>query len=254
MNNWTQNSHKRKIFNRKRIQFAYSILRWHGHLGVAAAVLFLVLLFTGIALNHTERLNLDQKYVGSDWLLSWYGIAPTNAPVSYRVGKHWITELDGHLFLDEKLIYERAGSTRGALETQNIFAAATENTLYLFDIEGAFIERVMDLPGEILRMGWRKNDIYIDTPMGVFSADPDFLVWKQADQAPIWTETSTVPSVIESDILKVYRGQGLPWERVVLDIHSGRILGSWGPYLMDGAALVLLILVASGVYNWVIRR
>ena len=112
----------------------------------------------------------------------------------------------------------------------------------------------MDLPAEIFRMGWRENDIYIDTHRGVFSADPNFLVWSQADHAPVWTETSTIPRAIESDILRVYRGRGLPWERVVLDIHSGRIVGRWGPYLMDGAALVLLILVVSGLYNWVIRR
>ena len=254
MSKWTQASRKRKIFNRRRIQVAYSILRWHGRLGVTAAVLFLVLLVTGIALNHTERLTLDQKHIEAEWLLDWYGIAPNNSPVSYRIGTNWITELDGYLFLDNKLIYERAGLIQGAVRTRDSFAAATEDTLYLFDSEGALIERVVDLPAEIVRVGWRDNDIYIDTPMGVFSADPDFLIWGQADHAPIWTETSTIPRTIESDILRIYRGHGLPWERVVLDIHSGRILGRWGPYLMDGAALVLLILVASGLYNWVIRR
>ena len=254
MSKWTQTSRKRRIFNRRRIQLAYSILRWHGRLGVTAAALFLVLLATGIALNHTERLALDQKYIEAEWLLDWYGIAPNNAPVSYHVGKHWMTELDGHLFLDNKLIYEHAGSVQGALKTRNIFAAATKNTLYLFDLNGALIERVVDLPAEISRMGWREDDIYIDTPIGVFSAGPDFLVWSQAEHAPVWAENSSISRTIESDILRVYRGHGLPWERVVLDIHSGRILGSWGPYLMDGAALVLLILVISGLYNWVIRR
>ena len=254
MSKLTQASRKRRIFNRRRIQVAYSILRWHGRLGVTAALLFVTLLVTGVALNHTERLALDQKYVEAEWLLEWYGIAPNNSPVSYRVGTHWMTELDGHLFLNNELIYERAGPVQGAVRMQNIFVAATENTLYLFDLEGNLIERIVNLPAKILRVGWRENNTYIDTPMGVFSANLDFLAWSQADRPPIWAETSIIPKTIGSDILRTYRGHGLPWERVVLDIHSGRILGSWGPYLMDGAALILLILVVSGLYNWIIRR
>lgn len=44
-------------------------------------------------------------------------------------------------------------------------------------------------------------------------------------------------------------------ERIVLDVHSGRILGPAGPYLMDGAAIALLLLAASGIWGWArIRR
>ena len=73
MSKLTQTNHKRRIFNRRRIQFAYSVLRWHGRLGITAAFLFLILLATGIALNHTERLALDERYIGTEWLLDWYG-------------------------------------------------------------------------------------------------------------------------------------------------------------------------------------
>ncbi|MFP6754407.1 MAG: PepSY domain-containing protein [Alphaproteobacteria bacterium] len=254
MSKLTQTNRKRRIFNRRRIQLAYSVLRWHGRLGVAAALLFLILLVTGIALNHAERLALDQRYIATEWLLDWYGITPNNAPVSYRVGTHWITELDGHLFLNSTLIYERTGFMSGALQTQGIFAVATEDILYLFDPNGRLIEQIVNLPAKILRLGWREGSTYIDTPRGIFSTDPDFLIWRQADRVPNWTETIATPKAIGDDVLLAYRGRGLPWERVILDLHSGRILGVWGPYLMDGAALALLILVFSGFYNWVIRR
>jgi len=61
MRKLAQTNRKGRIFNRRRIQLAYSVLRWHGRLGVAAALLFLILLVTGIALNHAERLGLDQR-------------------------------------------------------------------------------------------------------------------------------------------------------------------------------------------------
>ena len=90
--------------------------------------------------------------------------------------------------------------------------------------------------------------------MGVFFTNSTFLVWQQADQMPNWVQVTGEPAAIEDDVLRAYRGQGLPWGRVLLDLHSGRILGIWGPYLIDGAAIALLILVCSGFYNWMIRR
>ncbi|MDP3677938.1 MAG: hypothetical protein Q8R23_02450, partial [Methylotenera sp.] len=44
----------------------------------------------------------------------------------------------------------------------------------------------------------------------------------------------------------------LPLERIVLDLHSGRIFGRYGPLLMDVAALVLIVLSFSGV--WIYLR
>jgi uncharacterized iron-regulated membrane protein len=47
-----------------------------------------------------------------------------------------------------------------------------------------------------------------------------------------------------------YRGAGLPWSRLLLDIHTGRIFGSWEPYIIDGAAFSMLMLIGTGIYNW----
>ena len=74
------------------------------------------------------------------------------------------------------------------------------------------------------------------------------------DKEPLWVAPSTVPGDIKESVLVAFRGQGLPWERVVLDLHSGRIFGNWGSYVMDAAAIILFILVLSGFYKWYIRR
>lgn len=42
----------------------------------------------------------------------------------------------------------------------------------------------------------------------------------------------------------------LSWDRVLLDLHTGRFFGDWGVYLMDAAAIVLLLLTFTGIYNW----
>ena len=40
----------------------------------------------------------------------------------------------------------------------------------------------------------------------------------------------------------------------MLDLHSGRILGSWGVYLVDAAAILFMLLAITGVWLWGKRR
>lgn len=76
----------------------------------------------------------------------------------------------------------------------------------------------------------------------------------QLDQRAITTEWLLQWYGMEKDTHS-RMGRWISAERIVLDVHSGRILGPAGPYLMDGAAIALLLLAASGIWGWArIRR
>lgn len=47
-----------------------------------------------------------------------------------------------------------------------------------------------------------------------------------------------------------YANEILTMDKLLLDIHTGRILGGFGELLMDFAAIALLLLSASGFYMW----
>ena len=49
-------------------------------------------------------------------------------------------------------------------------------------------------------------------------------------------------------------GQAFNWERVLLDLHSGRILPTVGRYIADITALCLLYMCFSGFVLWTRRR
>ena len=50
---------------------------------------------------------------------------------------------------------------------------------------------------------------------------------------------------------QAYRGQGLTLERVMLDLHSGRLFNqTWGVYLMDASAVIMMWLGISGTWIW----
>ena len=53
---------------------------------------------------------------------------------------------------------------------------------------------------------------------------------------------------------KAFAPASVPLDRVILDIHTGHFFGMSGVVVMDLAAISLLILVGSGIYNRAKRK
>ena len=75
-----------------------------------------------------------------------------------------------------------------------------------------------------------------------------------ADYAPLWEEIAWArPSALPADLgralAQAQQPTGPSAERLLLDLHSGRFLGPLGPWLMDAAALGLLLLAATGLWT-----
>lgn len=51
-----------------------------------------------------------------------------------------------------------------------------------------------------------------------------------------------------------YPTEVLTVDRIILDIHTGRAFGVFGPIVMDGVAIILLLLSFSGIYMWAKRK
>ena len=86
-------------------------------------------------------------------------------------------------------------------------------------------------------------------------ADEHILDWDVIINEGIkWTEEYSLSDDEREQLLVAYRGNGLKLERVILDLHSGRIFGQYGIYLMDAAAIALLWLSLSGLWVWNSRR
>ncbi|MBQ13009.1 MAG: hypothetical protein CMQ17_01195, partial [Gammaproteobacteria bacterium] len=65
---------------------------------------------------------------------------------------------------------------------------------------------------------------------------------------------STVPEGLEAAIREHYRSTLLSVERLVLDLHSGRIFGAAGALLVDIMAVLFMLMAATGVWIWLRRR
>lgn len=233
------------------------LLVWHRRLGIAAALLVCVLALTGLALNHGQALRLDSRQLRASWLLDWYGIERP-APVSFAAGAHWVTWWEPTLYLDGRPVMETPAPPLGASPAgPDLIAVAFADTLLLLTPEGAVVERLglAALPGPLRAIGTGPaGAVTVATERGLFTADADLLGWQPSTAAPVWARPAPLPEMVHARLAAAAGGPGLPLERVLLDVHSGRILGAWGPWLMDAAALALLALAATGLLTWWRRR
>ena len=229
------------------------VIVWHRRLGIFSAAVLVVVVVTGIPLNHVETLGLDRKTIDNEALLEWYGMEPEDAPVGYEVGSGWLIWFGDALFLDDRRLEESATEVVGAVQVGELLHIATRREMLVLLDDGSLVERVPSaaLPDSIEAIGVSEDDrVTLQTPNGRFSATADLVEWTQTAASVVWSRPAQPPPELEARLVEAHRGSGLPWSRLLLDIHTGRILGVWGPYLIDAVAFALLLLVGTGIFNW----
>ena len=230
-------------------------------MGVSAALFTLIIAVTGILLNHTEDFQFDSAHIRSDWILDWYGIEAPRDMRSFRAADRHITLMGEHLYLNRKEIDGSYRELVGAIQKKDMFIVAVSNNILLLTQRGELIERLQGkdgIPAGILQIGLDANGtVTVRTSLELYQPDDDFLRWSRRDNDTStvrWAQPSPLEPRLKSALQQHFRGEVLPVERVLLDLHSGRFFGRLGPWLFDIAALLLILLSLSGTWIWLKRR
>ena len=120
----------------------FVVFLWHRRIGLVAIILVIILAITGIMLNHTEQLKLDERYVESSWLLGWYGLEPEGEAISYDVGEHVITVLDHLIFFNSYPVTRTEQAFHGAVKAEQLIVLAFDTELILLTHDGELVERM----------------------------------------------------------------------------------------------------------------
>lgn len=232
---------------------------WHRRLGLVAILLVCILAITGIMLNHTEELGLDKMPVSNRWLLDWYGIKASNPSVSYYADNHWLMQLDNKVYLDGRHVFNTDENINGFVHGQGLFIATSLSRLFLLDDKGDLVDRqsLTDITGPVQKLGTSPQGVIIMNLEGhTFVADRDIINWRAANTSrDHWSRPGVAPDKLMDQVKQQYREHALNMERVVLDLHSGRLIHPrYGVWLMDAAAVVLLFLSFSGLWVWWSRK
>lgn len=231
--------------------------RWHRRVGIVAAILVSLLAISGILLSHADSFRLYETRISAQWLPQSYQVVPEKPVRAFPTSEGWAVWIDGTLFLDSTMLATNMPALVGAMAHDNQFVAAGATELALFHLpDNQLIDRLgpASLPGTINRLGLKDSGhIVIETEDGLYSS-PDLMVWRLADTGADWSTVGDLPPPLQDTILNAYGGADIPLHRIIADIHSGRVFGPVGPWLMDLAAIALLFLSLTGFYQWFHRR
>ena len=227
----------------------------HRYFGIAAAILIAMLTTTGILLNHTDQLELDQKLLTNRLILDWYGVKPA-AITSYSASHYWLSFDSKNVYLNKKSIHQ-CQKLIGAVMNNDYLVAACSNQLLILTTSGDLIEIIdksLGLITPVTQIGEHEGQLFINTPTGTYHVDINQLSFNKLTQAPAdYSKPSQPPETILQSIHQQSRAHSIHYERVLLDIHSGRIFGIYGVLLVDVGALLLLFMAFSGLWVWLHR-
>lgn len=234
------------------------IRRLHRWLGLGAIVFVLVLAVTGWLLNHTDNLSLAKRHVALTPVLQWYGIEAPRVDAGYRLpDSDWLVQAAGGLYLNEHRIAAENDALIGAVAVKpaGMIAAAFPETVYLFTPQGELVEKLGrsdGLPAPLQRIGLAASGaVVVQSARGAFAADPQVNRWSEFSGGSVrWAQSDSPPDALRDPIAHEARRAILSWERVLLDLHSGRLFGRAGVVVFDAVAFLLVVLGVTGLYLW----
>jgi hypothetical protein len=212
-----------------------TLARWHRRLALLVGLWLALLALTGFLINHAHDWGLDRTPLPASLLSRVYGIeqdAPDHCAGAEAIGPA-CTEVFARLVLP-------AGE---------LLLSATQ--VFLLDSQGRVIETLaaahLGLNG--VESGLRhSDDIYLSDGQKTVRAEPDLLDFEVLDAtaaaaldgAPWQRRDAAVDAVT--------------WERLLLDLHAARFLGSSASWFNDLMAALILVLIFSGAWLYRAKR
>lgn len=232
-----------------------SLYLWHRYAGLVAALLAAWLAITGIVLNHTDDLRLANNFVEQQWLLDAYNLHAPQQISGERIAGHWLAQGNDRVYLDGRFIAQ--GEVVGSAPTEFGFVVALRDRLQLHTTAAVLIEEIPFTATSTALTGISRqpDGVLLIAGQEQFLADSDFLVFERVEprtleaKQPLQALPEPLARMIAQDVLH----HALSWERVMLDLHAGRLFGTMGKWIADVAGVLLLLLAITGVIIWAQR-
>ena len=127
---------------------------------------------------------------------------------------------------------------------------ASSASLYVYGNDGALIDRLEQdaLPAvPVQAIGAGGQRLVLQTASGTFQSN-DALSWQPAlHDAIAWSAPAEL-SAGERQRYAELLEPGIPVQRLLLDLHSGRLVGRYGPLVVDLLAVFLAVVSLSGAW------
>lgn len=232
--------------------------RIHRVLGIGSVIFLLLLIITGVLLQHSHQYGLDTNHVPASAAKWLYGIE-INISKSYQLDNHRISHAGNFLYLDGRAVpYIEVNNLQGAIEgnDDDIWIIA-DNKLWIISEHGEVVDELSalsGLPGMVTKIGRDKEEhIVIGGLHNNWRTQGNTNHWEVQAGHRDWSmpDNPSGMTPAEKENILVHAGKHLiSIERLLLDLHSGRLFGIAGVIIIDAAALLLLFLSITGLVLW----
>ncbi len=218
----------------------------------------IVLALTGLFLNFSDSLKLNENHTSTSWLINHYNIG--EFPVSsFKTNNLLVSQASDYIYLDGHYALHLKERLVGAINLDPYLLLVTHSSLVVIDDDGQIIDEVgkyTGLPEYPLGISITAKGQPVIRGVNTYWIGSDELsAWQPLEGPhPKWVSATKTPESIDVAIQEHARSNEINYERVLLDLHSGRLLGSWGQNIMSISAVLLLILAVTGIIIWTGKR
>lgn len=232
-----------------------AVLRqWHQRAGLLAFSFLIWLGVSGFLINQSARWGYDTVRLDWPWLTALYGLGTEPPDRGFEAQDYWLAYAGDRVLLNGEPLEHIFGAPRGLVVQddgqQRLLFAATSDAVIVLGPEGALID---DLRSPVLplhtvhRVGIADNAVVVEGDDTVQSLDGG-LSWTPATVDDIDWSRETALSEDQRTALVPYSRPSISIERILVDAHSGQLLGRYGVWLVNAVACVTVILGISGVW------
>ncbi|HEY9134431.1 MAG TPA: PepSY-associated TM helix domain-containing protein, partial [Pseudomonadales bacterium] len=146
-----------------------------------------------------------------------------------------------------------------ALRYQSFILALCNEQIIVLTSSGLLVEKLIEFPEPFKKMALDENtaSIILAGESQSYSFDLENLNFLPLPLLP-QNIISPLPTTLPSSILARLDGKlidhSITWERVLLDLHSGRFFGQAGILFVDLLALMFCMLSITGAWLWLRRH
>lgn len=236
-----------------------ALRRLHRYVGLLAALFVLWLAVSGLLLQHAQNFDLQNRFVTNAWLLSFYDVRAPARVLAFNAATIPVVQVDERVFVGQQRVLAEGSALRGALASdQATTVIALTDALLRVNARGEVVDRIGELEGlqvpiEQLGRGAR-GELIVRNGQGLQQVSEDFL------SVTLYTERATRFSKAEplapvpAALSEAYRDGIISYERLIADMHAGRLPGGIATALIDLAAFAMILLAISGLYMFARMR
>lgn len=233
------------------------LIKWHYWVGALFAATFVGFAITGVLINHSHDWSLDSKTIAWPWLNRFYGYGQNDVKSGFPLNSSWVYQLGHALYLAESKLGECHGKLIGAAQIDRLYYVACANELLITLEDGTRVESIGLFPETFDKLAVSENILYAQNQQTqrIYRFNEEHGQWLIA--TPFATlafqQATALPAVLLTQIPSA-QGAKITWERLLLDLHSGRLFGRAGVFIADLIALALIFSSISGLWMWLKKR